>query len=247
MRTVAECVSLAKKNKPFCGHKGPPFLSKWRGYTWTNMADLMHDLKGVTDFVLKVLVGKGRHGMYKSWNEDDRHRFECLTCKMFPEIRNSESPLPWRLTKDDLKVVNQRVCSMWWPHYVQRLAKRDCSFFIKSCRAWKCRDKLVIFLVILPTVLRGFVPAVHQALLAIAYALRRLEGQVVSADEARHLGVVPGSRVIKKRDVPGIHKDLVRGLVMLEGSVPFSTLKPVLHHIVHYAIITARFGSLRLV
>ena len=198
LQTVAECASIGTTKKPYCGHKGAPFLSRWHGFTWTNMADLMHDMKGVCEMTLKIIVGKGKHGMYASWKHDEKHRFECHACKMFPGIRDPTSPLPWRLTKDQLKIVNERVCAMWWPHHVHRLAKRRCSFFIKSCRAWKSRDKLTVFLVILPTCLRGFVPAVHQSILTIAYALRRLEGQVVSADEAKRLGVVPGSRVIKK-------------------------------------------------
>ena len=49
----------------------------------------------------------------------------------------------------------------------------------------------------------------------------------------------------EKSDLPDIHKDLVRGLVMMTGSLPFSSLKPVLHHIVHYAVLTSRYGSLR--
>ena len=92
-------------------------------------------------------MGKGKHGMYASWKDDEKHRFECHACKMFPGIRDPTSPLPWRLTKDQLKIVNERICAMWWPHHVHRLAKRRCSFFIKSCRAWKSRDKLTVFLV----------------------------------------------------------------------------------------------------
>ena len=248
MQTAAECAPLATKSKPYCGHKqGAPFLSKWRGFTWTNMGDLMHDLKTVCDMTLKTLVGKGKYGMYESWSKDDRHRFECRACNIFPEVHDDNSPFPWRLTREEVKIVNARICRMWWPHYVHKLAKRGHSFLQKSCRMWKARDKLAVFLVILPTVLRGCVPAVYQALLTVAYALRRLEGQVVSAAEARRQGVLPGSRVINKRDLPGIHKDLVRGLVMMEGSLPFSNINPAMHHLVHYAVLTAKFGSLRLV
>ena len=100
-------------------------------------------------------------------------------------------------------------------------------------------------MVLLPTLLRDFVPAVHQALLDIALALRTLEGQVVSAAKARRFGIIPGSRVVEKRTIADMHKILVRGLVLLEGSFPVSHLNPALHHLVHYAVQTASFGSLR--
>ena len=100
-------------------------------------------------------------------------------------------------------------------------------------------------MVILPTVLSGFVPAVHQALLQLVYTLRRLEGQVVSWADATRLGVLPGSRVIDKDALPDLKEALVRGLVLLEGSLPVSTINPALHHLVHYACQTSRLGSLR--
>ena len=119
--------------------------------------------------------------MYKSWKKDSRHREECIAFDMFPEVHDGDNPLPWRLTLEELKIINERVCKMWWPHYTHKLAKRGTSFFVKSCRCWKSRDKVEILVVLLPTLLRDFVPAVHQALLDIALALRTLEGQVVSA------------------------------------------------------------------
>ena len=195
---------------------------------------------------LKNLVGKGSHGMYKSFKQDPRHRAECRILGTFPEIvADAEHPLSWRLTSDEVSIVDRRVRDMWWPHHTHRLCKRGASFFIKSNRIWKCRDKYTVFMVILPTVLSGFVPTVHHALLELVFALRRLEGQVVSSAEAKSLGVVPGSRVVDKLTLPKLHRALVRGLVLLEGSFPYSGLNPALHHLVHYASQTSQLGSLR--
>ena len=60
----------------------------------------------------------------------------------------------------------------------------------------------------------------------------RLEGQVLSFNQAKHVGVMPGSRVILKKAVPLLHKELLRGLVLFEGAVPASLLNPALHHLV---------------
>jgi hypothetical protein len=112
-------------------------------------------------------------------------------------------------------------------------------------RCWKCVHLAYIVLVLLPTLLRDFVPAVHRALLAFVYALRRLLGQVVSVAEANRLGVMPGSRVLDKVLLVTVRKDLVRGLVMLEGSFPCSSINPAAHHFVHYGEQTSLVGSLR--
>ena len=98
--------------------------------------------------------------------------------------------------------------------------------------------------VILPTCLRGYVAAVHLAILTCVFALQRLGGQVVSEFEAKRLGVLPGSRLLARRNLSSVHKDLIRGLVMLEGSLPACHLNPLLHRWLHYAPQTAQKGIL---
>ena len=78
----------------------------------------------------------------------------------------------------------------------------------------------------------------------MVYALRRLEGQVVSCAEAKRLGVEPGSPILNNRSILRVHRDLILGLVMLEGSLPANHLNPLLHRVVHYAPITASHGRL---
>ena len=112
----------------------------------------------------------------------------------------------------------------------------------KSKYNWKTEHKLRVFNVFLPTILRDFVPAVHRAILRITFALRRLDGLVVSVDEATRLGVLPGSHVIPKGTLDSVNKDLVLGIVMLEGCVPTSVLNTTLHHVLHFGESTMMNG-----
>ena len=88
---------------------------------------------------------------------------------------------------------------------------------------WKAKHKSYILLVLLPTLLDGFVTAVHTAVLMIVNALRHLDGLVVSKSEAHHLGIEPGSYVVEKASIPYWRQELLRGFVLLEGSLPVAT------------------------
>ena len=66
------------------------------------------------------------------------------------------------------------------------------SFMTHSDRIWKASHKAYALLVILPTVLIGFVPAVHTAFLMLLGGLRRLAGQVLCVREAKRRHMIPG-------------------------------------------------------
>lgn len=196
---------------------------------------------------LKVIVGKGRgEGFYAGWNRDRVHRMEAETLGVYPEIWiGSGGPLRYRLTSEQLTLLDDRMGKLIWPHYVERLHYNGCSFWIKTNRIWKARRKIRLLYYILPTQLRDQLPAVRHALYVFVWAMRRLEGQVHSFEEANRLGVLPGSFVVNKVDVRKCHTDLIRGLVLLEGCLPLSQLNPAMHHFVHYAQYTLTHGSLR--
>ena len=137
-----------------------------------------------------------------------------------------------------------RVRSMWWVHYVDPLCKKGHSFWTHSDRMWKSKHKFFVLMILLPTCLRGYVPEVHTVILKIVWALRRLHGQVYCAAEASSLGIELGSRSISKDCIPSLTKELIRGLVLLEGSFPVVHLNPIFHHLVHYGLQTERFGLL---
>lgn len=81
---------------------------------------------------------------------------------------------------------------------------------------------------------------VLQALLYITDALKRLEGQYVSIAEAKRLGFSDKSYIDEEK-IKDWGKQLVLGLVMLEGSFPVGHLNPAMHAFVH--VETARVGS----
>jgi len=126
VQSAAECVVYARPKQPICGHKGLPFRWKWRGFRWLlSCCDLMHDIKCVCVATLKTIVGYVHDGcMYDSWKKDPRHRFECAVLGTFPEVTDTDNPLPWRLTRDELSIVNERVCNMWSSPYAPARKKR---------------------------------------------------------------------------------------------------------------------------
>ena len=244
---VTVMVSRATIDRPFCGHKMCSLLNSWVGHSvLCHNCDPMHDVSCFVKMLMKGLVGQGSVGMYKNWSgKDDKHRADCLAYGIFQDFARGIDRLPpWRLTRNAVNLLDLRVRSMWTPHYVEPLVKDGHSFFTHSDRMWKCKHKSTILLVLLPTLLHGLVPAVHEAILLLVWSLRRLEGQVLCVKEALDLGVTPGSRHIKKTSIPEIHIDLIRGLVLLEGCFPVAHLNPALHHLVHYAMQTMRFGIL---
>ena len=238
--------TMAQASTPVMGHKGKSFLSNWHGLDWdSSMCDVMHDLKCVTDMMLKALVGHAKEGMYKAWTKkkDDEHRHDCSVYEIFPDFVHGAPP-PWRLSKADVELCDKRVQSMWSPAGVDKLSRDGHSFWTFPDVMWKCKNKHNILLVLLPTCLRGLVPAAHQAILTICNALVHLRGAVLCALELISRGVRPGSKVIEKLKIQMWGKMLIRGLVLLEGSFPVAHLNPNLHHLVHYGQQTAKAGLL---
>ena len=209
--------------------------------------DPMHDEKVFCEMFVKCLVGRGSNGMYKGWSKDAQHRADCRAYNIFPDFVNDEDTLPpWRLSKAGVKILDQRVCSMWWPHYLDKLCRDGHSFWTHSDRMWKAAHKEYVLMVILPTCLHGFVPKVHTALLTIVEALRRLHGEVLSINEALRRGVEPGSSVLPacEQRVRMWGEQLLRGMILLEGTFPVAHINPASHHFVHYGGQTAKLGSL---
>ena len=151
-----------------------------------------------------------------------------------------------RLTKVQIKMLDERMSRTVWPHYIDRMFYNGHSFWTRPNRIWKMIRKVRLLYYILPTQLRGVVPAVRHALRTFVWAMRRLEGQVYSYDEAVRLNLLPGSRAVDKARIKKMHADLVLGLVLLEGCLPTSHLNPGMHHFVHYAEYVRTHGPLRI-
>lgn len=249
---VRSATAFAKQRRaPYMGHKITPLLSLWPGFDWRrmNVPDVMHDVKLMLEMVLKVMIGKGidqGDGGYKSWSKDPLHRADSKSRGIFRDIwPDRNGPLPWRLTPEEVKMLDERMRHVDWPHYVDRLYYDGCSFWRKPSRLWKTKRKLVLLFFILSTQLRDQLPRVRVALFTIIWALRRLDGQVHSYEAAKKLGVLPGSRTVDPKELAAIHRDLIVGLCLLEGCFPVCHLNPGLHHIVHFAQYTMTHGCLR--
>ena len=197
-RNVRLMAARGTAARPFLGHKGEHFLATWAGVDWDgSTCDPMHDFKLLCECILKGVVGgRSNEGMYKAWSskrKDAKHRADCKAYNIFRAFHSSpDSSPPWRLSRDELRICDLRVRSMWWPSYMDPLAHHNHSFWTHSDRIWKACHKAYAVLVIIPTCLIGFVPAVHTSLLMLVSSLRRLDGQVICAYEAKRQRLVPG-------------------------------------------------------
>ena len=81
------------------------------------------DSKIMTEMVVKCLVGKGLTGTsYASWSKDLTHRKQAKTRNIFESIwPENGGPLPWRLTKVQRDLLDNRMSCIVWPHYIERL------------------------------------------------------------------------------------------------------------------------------
>ena len=126
-------------------------------------------------------------------------------------------PLPWRLTTEAIDEVDRRVCEIVYPHGINGCSKEDISFLKKAGRTWRTSDKITTLLCILPTVLRGFVPAVRAGFRKMIWGLRILEGRCLNGTEAATMRVHAGSHPISVEDIERADLLINEGLSMLEG------------------------------
>ena len=197
-RNVRSMIARARPNQPFLGHKGDHFLSQWEGVDWGgHFCDKMHDIKLLCEMTLKGVVGAhSSQGMYKSWatkRKDAKHREDCKAYNIFSDFHSNDAPPPWRLSKEELRLCDRRVLSIWWPHKMDPPCYGGQSFWFCSDRIWKAKHKAYVFLTVIPTCLYGCsVSEVHTALLVLVTALRRLGGEVICIAEAKRRHVLPG-------------------------------------------------------
>ena len=88
--------------------------------------------------LLKLMVGYVYDaGCYSSWGKtkdvtfrEDFERFGYYE-DLWPD---RDTPLPWRLTKEKRKFLDERMKVTIWPHYMDRLSYRGHSFWSKPNR-----------------------------------------------------------------------------------------------------------------
>lgn len=119
--------------------------------------DARHQMRFVKCMYLRCcVVGNGSDGFYQGWGKDVQHREECRIFGIFPEFVAGGQP-PWRLTKTQIKLLDNRVKKIWWTHYSDKLAWGGACFFLKTDRIWKAKHKVHCLLTILTSCLRGSV------------------------------------------------------------------------------------------
>ena len=81
------------------------------------------DCKVFTENFVKCLVGKGTStSSYSSWNKDTKHREQAKILGIMESIwPENNGPLPWRLTKRQRELLDKRMSTVVWPHYMERL------------------------------------------------------------------------------------------------------------------------------
>ena len=134
------------------GHKDLPLISRFPGMNWYRIStpEVMHDCKIFCEMLLKCLIGNGLgvmedlQGGYK-WSKDATHRAEAKSLGIFRDIwPDRGGPLPWRLTKEQIRQLDDRMKRTVWPHHMDRMFYDGCSFWVKPGRIWKTRRKVCL-------------------------------------------------------------------------------------------------------
>ena len=218
----------------------------------------MRSLAALTDEV----IDRGDSPWVRRWlricgvTMDKRVRILQLRARLV-ELRNTAArgepiplvgllnPLPWRLSAEAREVVNNRACSLCYPHYTPVCHIGKNSFF-KRTGCWRTASKLVAFLVILIPVLQGFVMPFREGLRRVVYGLRILQGQTCSANEAAAMNLEFTNIFLRKSEINKARLLILTGLAILEAVGPICLLVPAVHCLCHYGDGAALWGLLRL-
>ena len=124
--------------------------------------------------------------------------------------------LPWRLTKDAVACVDARIRRIIYPHGIDGCSNDEGSF-INGHRSWRAADRILALLVILPTVLRDFVPELRAGLRKFVWGMRILKGRCFNSSQAMQAGTAPGETPLFHDDIDKAETLIVEGLSMSEG------------------------------
>ena len=211
----------------FKGQYGEPLFCLLPNFSYEeqNIPDIAHMLSGVMKSSTQLAVGHGARGGFKEWDtrRDRIHQAECELFHVFPEswLHHERPQLRWRLGDAELLVVDLRVRRIVYPHHCETVGTPKMSFWRDTALTWKMSQRLLAFLVIIPTCLRGYVTQLHCALLKLVWGIRILDGQVHSYNRAiRSIKVEPGCPCLAKEDISLAHTLIATGLSMLEGCIP---------------------------
>ena len=84
-------------------------------------------------------------------------------------------------------------------------------------RSWRAADRILALLVILPTVLRDYLPALRAGIRKFVWGLRILRGRCINGAEAYEFGVTAGSTPLTPADIDKADPLIIEGLSMIDG------------------------------
>ena len=128
------------------------------------------------------------------------------------------APLPWRLTKEAVARIEDRIKSIIYPHGIDGCSNDDGSF-MNGFRSWRAADRILALLVILPTVLRDYLPELRAGIRKFVLGLRILKGRCVNGAEAYEFGVTGGSTPLTPADIDKAESLIIEGLSMIDTMV----------------------------
>ena len=131
-------------------------------------------------------------------------------------MNSGDAPLPWRLTKQAVARIESRIKNIVYPHGIDGCSNDDGSF-INGVRSWRAADRILALLVILPTVLRDYIPELRAGIRKLVLGLRYLKGRCINGAEAFEFGITPGSTPLLPTDIDQGKKNIIEGLSMIEG------------------------------
>ena len=116
-----------------------------------------------------------------------------------------------------MEVVDERIRGIVYPHGPASCSKDGAGFLKNLNRARRISQKLLAFLVILPTVLRDYVPELRAGIRKLVLGLKILEGRCLNARECSRYNVGFGTRPLFEEDLVKANTLIIEGLSMIEG------------------------------
>ena len=116
--------------------------------------------------------------------------------------------------------MDARIRRIIYPHGIDGCSNDEGSF-INGHRAWRAADRILALLVILPTVLRDFVPELRAGLRKFVWGMRLLKGRCLNSSQAMEAGITPGETPLFDVDIDKAETLIAEGLSMSEGKSVF--------------------------
>ena len=150
-------------------------------------------------------------------------------------IARGKNPLPWRLTKQAVARVDDRVMAIVYPHGPSGCSDNKSGFFRNFSCISRSSQKILALLVIMPTVLRDYVPHFRGGMRSFVWGMRLLQGRCLSAAECVAQKMTIGSRPLGKKDIDSAELLIAEGMSKFAGAniLSYNSVYVCLSHVTH--------------